>query len=171
MDYWREQGHDVTAVWYNPNIHPFTEHQRRLEALVTLTDKEGLPLIVMPGYEMDRYFRAVAGHEAGRCEQCYQLRLEMVAEYAGNQGYDGFTSSLLISPQQKHEQIVDVARRIEQSSGVKFEYADLRKRYSDSRCLTKPLALYRQQYCGCLYSEYERYHEEIVEPAIKPPAV
>jgi len=160
LNYWRDQGFDVTAYWYNPNIHPFTEHQHRLEALKSLTAAAGIPLAVAPGYDMARYFQAVTGHETERCQYCYRIRLEAVAAYARDQGFEGFTSSLLISHKQKQDQIVDVARGIEHATGVKFLYADLRKRYSDSRRLTKPLDLYRQQYCGCLYSEYERYHDE-----------
>jgi predicted adenine nucleotide alpha hydrolase (AANH) superfamily ATPase len=164
LNYWREQGYEVTAYWYNPNIHPFLEHQRRLEALKSMVEKEGIPLVIEPGYEMDRYFRAVVGDEEERCRHCYRIRLEHVAGYAAAHGYDAFTSSLLISPQQNHDLIVEVAMTTEASSGVKFAYTDLRKRYSDSRRLTKPLELYRQQYCGCLYSEFERYRDESAGP-------
>jgi len=157
LSYWRGLGHDVTAYWYNPNIHPFTEHQKRLEALKALDEKEGIPLLIDPGYEMEKYLRAVAGRGDDRCRWCYEVRLEKAAQIAREGGFDAFTSSLLISPKQKHNRIVEVARRIEASQGVRFAYADLRKRYSDSRRLTKPRELYRQQYCGCLYSEYERY--------------
>jgi len=155
LKYWREQGYGVTAFWYNPNIHPFTEHQRRLEALKSLVIKDGVPLAVTPGYDAERYFQIVAGHESNRCPGCYKIRLETVTEHAHQYGYDGFTSSLLISPQQKHVDIIDIALDIARSSGVQFKYADLRKRYSDSRHLTKPLDLYRQQYCGCQFSEHE----------------
>lgn len=147
----------MTAYWYNPNIHPFTEHERRREALGAFAEQEGIPFIVAPGYELEKYFRAVAGHENERCCDCYRLRLDAAAAYTAAHGFNAFTSSLLISPQQKHDQIVEAARAAGAASGVQFEYADLRKRYSDSRRITKPLELYRQQYCGCLYSEYERY--------------
>ncbi len=170
LNYWREQGYEVTAYWYNPNIHPFMEHQRRLDALKSLVAKEGIPLVVVPGYEMDRYFRAVAGDEDNRCFHCFHTRLGHVAEYARSHAYDAFTSSLLISPRQKHDCLVEVSLAVEASFGVKFAYADLRKRYSDSRRLTKPLDLYRQQYCGCLFSEYERYRESKVEDTdVQPP--
>ena len=157
FNYWLAQGYDVTAYWYNPNIHPFTEHKQRLEALRVLVEKDGFTLIEEPGYDLERYFQAVNRRENARCSECYRIRLEAVAEFSKANGFDGFTSSLLISPQQKHDQILEAARTVEQLSGAKFEYADLRKYYSDSRKLTKPLELYRQQYCGCLYSEYERY--------------
>jgi hypothetical protein len=160
LKYWREQGYEVTAFWYNPNIHPFTEHQRRLEALNSFTDSKGIILAVAPGYDLDGYLQAAAGRGAERCPECYRLRLEAAAGYAREQGFEGFTSSLLISPQQQHQRIVEVAGTISAASGVGFFYADLRKRYSDSRRLTKPMELHRQQYCGCLFSEYERASRE-----------
>ena len=82
LNYWRDQGFDVTAYWYNPNIHPFTEHQHRLEALKSLTAAAGIPLAVAPGYDMARYFQAVTGHETERCQYCYRIRLEAAAAYA-----------------------------------------------------------------------------------------
>ena len=72
-------------------------------------------------------------------------------------GFNAFTTTLLISPHQKHDLIREVGDRIAVEKGMEFFYADLRKRYSDSRHITKPLDLYRQQYCGCIYSEWERY--------------
>jgi predicted adenine nucleotide alpha hydrolase (AANH) superfamily ATPase len=157
VEYWRGQGYDVSALWYNPNIHPYTEHQRRLEAMQSLAEKTGLPLIMTSGYDIIDYFRRVVGHEAERCQYCFRLRLSKTAEIAREMGFDAFTTTLLISPQQKHELIKEIGDEIAKESGVEFLYADLRKRYSDSRHITKPLELYRQQYCGCVYSEWERY--------------
>jgi predicted adenine nucleotide alpha hydrolase (AANH) superfamily ATPase len=157
VNYWREQGYDVSALWYNPNIHPYTEHQHRLEAIQSLAEKTGLPLIIAEGYDIIDYFRQVVGHEAERCRYCFKLRLSKTAEIARERGFDAFTTTLLISPQQKHELIKEVGDEVAKVTKVDFLYADLRKRYSDSRHITKPLELYRQQYCGCVYSEWERY--------------
>jgi predicted adenine nucleotide alpha hydrolase (AANH) superfamily ATPase len=157
VEYWRGQGYDVSALWYNPNIHPYTEHQHRLEAMQSLAEKVKLPLIIAEGYDIIEYFRVVVGHEAGRCRHCFRMRLSKTAEIAKEKGFDAFTTTLLISPQQKHELIKEVGEEVARESGVEFLYADLRKRYSDSRHITKPLELYRQQYCGCVYSEWERY--------------
>jgi epoxyqueuosine reductase len=162
LKYWREQGHDLTAFWHNPNIHPFMEHQNRLEALKTLTTEESIPLEIRPGYDIEGFFKAVVGNVSDRCSSCYRIRVQAVADYAREHGFDAFTSSLLISPQQKHQKILEIALEIQRSSGVGFEYADLRKRYSDSRTITKPMKLYRQQYCGCLFSERERYGNAIL---------
>ena len=156
-EYWRQQGYEVSAFWYNPNIHPYTEHQHRLEAMQSLAEKVDLPLIVTGGYDIVEYFRVVVGNEEERCRHCSKIRLARTAQIAREKGFDAFTTTLLISPQQKHEIIKEVGEEIAKESRVEFLYADLRQRYSDSRHLTKPMELYRQQYCGCVYSQWERY--------------
>ena len=157
VEHWRRQGYDVRGVWYNPNIHPYSEHRQRLESMKSLAAKLELPLTVIEGYDMPEYLRRVAGHEAERCRHCFELRLARTAAAARELGCDAFTTTLLISPHQKHELIREIGEKTAAASGVAFLYADLRKRFSDSRHITKPLELYRQQYCGCIYSEFERY--------------
>jgi predicted adenine nucleotide alpha hydrolase (AANH) superfamily ATPase len=157
INHWREQGYEISAFWYNPNIHPYTEHEQRLHAAKALSDKLKFPLIVSEGYEIIDYFRRVAGHEGDRCRHCFQMRLSLTAEAARERDFGAFTTTLLISPHQKHELIHEIGDIVAEETGIEFLYADLRKRYSDSRHLTKPLDLYRQQYCGCVYSEWERY--------------
>jgi len=157
VNYWREQGCEVSSFWYNPNIHPYLEHQHRLEAMQSLAETMSLPMIVAEGYDIIDYFRQVVGHEAERCRYCFKLRLSKTADAAKETGFDAFTTTLLISPQQKHELIKEAGEEVAKETGVDFLYADLRKRYSDSRHMTKPMDLYRQQYCGCVYSEWERY--------------
>jgi predicted adenine nucleotide alpha hydrolase (AANH) superfamily ATPase len=159
VEYWRQAGLDVSVLWYNPNVHPFTEHQNRLEAMKTLADRMDFPLIVAEGYDIIEYFRRVNGHEDDRCCYCFELRLNRTAATAAELGIPAFSTSLLISPHQKHELIPLCGELAATHHGVNFLYADLRKRYSDSRHITKPMELYRQQYCGCLFSEWERYAE------------
>ncbi len=156
VSYWR-QDYEVSAFWYNPNIHPYTEHQHRLEAMKSLAKEAKLPLMVSESYDIVEYFRRVAGDESQRCQHCFSLRLSKTAETARQAGFTAFTTTLLISPHQKHDLIREIGNRIAEQTGMEFLYADLRKRYSDSRHITKPLNLYRQQYCGCLYSEWERH--------------
>jgi len=128
-----------------------------LKQLQSLAQEINLPLLVTEGYDIIEYFRRVAGHESERCRYCFDLRLSKTAETARQNGFSAFTTTLLISPQQKHDIIRETGSKIAGEQGLEFLYADLRKRYSDSRHLTKPLNLYRQQYCGCVYSEWERY--------------
>lgn len=157
INHWREQGYNISAFWYNPNIHPYTEHQQRLEAMKALATQLKVPLTVSEGYEIIDYFRQVVGHEDERCRHCFRMRLSRTARVVGERHFDAFTTTLLISPHQKHNLIHEIGASAARETGVEFLYADLRKRYSDSRHITKPLDLYRQQYCGCVYSEWERY--------------
>jgi predicted adenine nucleotide alpha hydrolase (AANH) superfamily ATPase len=159
-EYWRGQNYEVGGFWYNPNIHPYTEHQNRLEAMQQLAEKIKLPLIIAPEYDMVEFFRRAAGHEKDRCAACFDMRLTKTALAARANCYDAFTTTLLISPHQKHELIKAVGNVTASAKQVEFLYTDLRKRYSDSRHITKPMDLYRQHYCGCIYSEWERYTEE-----------
>ena len=163
VDYWRQQGYEVSALWYNPNIHPYMEHQHRLEGMKSLAQEVNLPLNITDGYDMVEYFRRVVGHEAGRCQYCFELRLSKTAETARQKNFTAFTTTLLISPHQKHDLLREIGIRLAEEKGMEFLYADLRKRYSDSRHLTKPLNLFRQQYCGCIYSEWERYADMTIE--------
>jgi len=159
-EYWRQQGYEVEGLWYNPNIHPYTEHQQRLDSMKSLAKQTNLPLIVIEGYDVIEYFRRVAGHEEERCRHCFELRLAKTAATARERGVDAFTTTLLISPQQQHDILRETGERTAAEQGTAFLYADLRKRYSDSRHITKSMDLYRQQYCGCVYSEWERYSEK-----------
>ncbi|HEY48458.1 MAG TPA: epoxyqueuosine reductase QueH [Dehalococcoidia bacterium] len=153
----REQGHDVTAFWYNPNIHPFREHQRRLESMQTLAESENLPLIIAEGYDMLEYFRAVVGHEGERCPDCYRLRLARTAEVANQKGIDAFTTTLLISPYQKQDLILEIGEELGGKWGVEFHFEDFSPGFRESQRLSRELGLYHQGYCGCVYSEWERY--------------
>jgi len=159
IEYWRNHGYSVTTLWYNPNIHPYLEHQRRLEAVEILTKNGGISLIKHDSYEIAKFFRAVAGHEDDRCRHCFILRMTLTASLARDRGFDAFSSTILISPYQKHELAKQISEDVATVAGVEFLYADLRRRFSDSRRITKPMELYRQQYCGCLISEWERYRE------------
>jgi predicted adenine nucleotide alpha hydrolase (AANH) superfamily ATPase len=91
------------------------------------------------------------------------MRLKKTIDKAVELGISSFTSTLLISHQQNHDLLKDIGNTLAQSTGIEFLYADLRKRYSDSRHITKPMDLYRQQYCGCVYSEWERYTNQKID--------
>jgi len=148
---------EVTLFWYNPNIHPFREHQRRLEAMQTFAQAIGLPIVIDDGYDMLRYFQAVVGHESERCPDCYRLRLSKTAEVAQNRGLDAFTTTLLISPYQRHDLLRELGEELGRGHGVEFYYQDFRPGFRESYRLSRELGLYHQGYCGCVYSEWERY--------------
>ena len=163
IDYWKRQGYKASALWYNPNIHPYMEHQHRLEAVESLAQEMNWPLTVAGGYDIIDYFRQVVGNESQRCQYCFRLRLSKTAQIACQMSFDAFTTTLLISPHQKHDLLREIGDELAEEKGIDFLYADLRKRYSDSRRMTKPMNLHRQQYCGCVYSEWERYANITIE--------
>jgi len=153
----KEQGYQVYGYFYNPNIHPFTEYQKRREALEEYARKEEIKIIYDEEYNPVEYFRHVAYREAQRCFLCYQLRLFRTAQVARKGKFDGFTTTLLVSPFQKHELIREVGEAAADSYGVPFIYYDFRNGFKETVTRSKALGLYRQQYCGCLHSELERY--------------
>ncbi len=155
--YLASRGAQVTGYWYNPNIHPFSEHERRREALDSLAAQTGLEMLWQPGYDLTAFLRAVAGHEAPgeRCRLCYRLRLERAAQAAAHGGFDAFATTLLISPYQDLEAIRALGAELTAEYGVRFIYENLRRGYAASRSLADEYGLYLQRYCGCIYSEWE----------------
>jgi predicted adenine nucleotide alpha hydrolase (AANH) superfamily ATPase len=153
----REQGFDVAGHWYNPNIHPFSEHERRREALAGYSATEALTVLWEPGYELTAFLRTVCGHEQfrARCQLCYQMRLERTAAVAAREGYDAFTTTLLISPYQDQQAIRSIGERLATQVGVRFYYENLRRGWAEHWTITRQHELYTQRYCGCIYSEWE----------------
>lgn len=154
----RQEGFEVVAFWYNPNIHPFSEHERRREALWHFARAVDLPVIESPGYEMVAFLRAVCGQEAFRmrCAVCYRMRLERTAQVARSEGFSTFTTTLLISPHQDEDLIRRIGEEAGERAGLPFYYERFRRGWSERGRLAKAYALYRQDYCGCVYSEWER---------------
>ncbi|MGE5371756.1 MAG: epoxyqueuosine reductase QueH [Solirubrobacterales bacterium] len=151
------EGHQLSALYYNPNIHPFTEHERRREGAESMLRASDVPLIGVRPYDPVPYFQTVTFRENVRCRLCYAIRLEEAARIARKGKFDAFTSSLLISPYQKHDTIRETGEAAGEKYGVPFLYRDWRPRYPESVRISKEMGLYRQPYCGCLYSEWERY--------------
>jgi predicted adenine nucleotide alpha hydrolase (AANH) superfamily ATPase len=151
------KGIDVKGFWFNPNIHPYTEYSHRLDSLRKLEKIWGLDIEYLDAYPLDAFLLAVAGKGAGRCEICYTARLEKTAETAARMNVGGFTTSLLASPYQKFDMIIRLGQEIGRKHGIPFYYEDLRQGWSISRGLASEFGLYRQKYCGCVYSEMERY--------------
>lgn len=159
IGYWRRSGHNLVGFFFNPNIQPLLEFRRRLEGARTLAAGAGLALREDLAYDPAAWFRQVGGLSEGRCAACIALRLGRAAAEAAAAGCDSFTTSLAISPWQDHEAIRETGQAAAAKAGVSFLYEDLRPLYRESRTLAKEADLYRQQYCGCLISEWERYRE------------
>ncbi len=157
FDYWNHEGMAITSFWYNPNIHPFSEHKQRMEALESFCATSEVLLMVADDYDIVSYFRQVSGHERDRCRYCFLLRLTMTARVARLRGHTAFSTTLLISPYQNQALIREVGRDIAAREGIEFLDPDLISGYGKSVQMSKELGLYRQKYCGCLYSEWERF--------------
>jgi predicted adenine nucleotide alpha hydrolase (AANH) superfamily ATPase len=153
----REQGHDVMGYFYNPNIHPYTEYLKRKEALQQYAENVDLKVIYDDKYNPVDYFQNISYRESNRCMICYQMRLDKAAHIAKKGKFDFFTSTLLVSKLQKHNLIKEIGEAMGKKYGVPFLYQDFREGFKQSGVISREMGLYRQQYCGCLYSELERY--------------
>lgn len=163
-----EKGHNLTGFWYNPNIHPYTEYQNRLEAARYLEWAKVFPMIYEDSYDLERFLKEVLPHLEDRCRFCYQLRLERTVQVAREKGFEAFSSTLLVSPTQKHELINEIGEKLAERYQIKFFYEDLRPGYYEGKNLAKELNLYRQKYCGCIFSEKERYSKkDSRDPGVK----
>lgn len=150
-------GIDVKGLWLNPNIHPYLEYKMRLESLQNLERAWGLDIEYVDYYGLNKFLKAVVNREQNRCKICYTLRLEEVAKTAKKMGLDGFTTTLLVSPYQKFDMIIEVGKEMSRRYSIPFFLEDFRPGWKESISLSKELGLYRQKYCGCVYSEMERY--------------
>jgi hypothetical protein len=157
VDALRAEGHDLAMFFDNPNIHPYQEYERRLTAAKTLAERRGVPLLVEGGYDVTAWLRKVVFREADRCRICYHDRLTAAARAAKSRGFDAFTSSLLYSKRQNHELCRELAEAAAEEAGTSFLYRDFRAGWKAGIALAKEMGLYRQHYCGCVYSEQERW--------------
>lgn len=153
----QDQGYEVTGFFFNPNIHPASEYLRRKEGLMQVAERLGFRVIFKDDeYRPQDYFRQVAFREANRCLLCYQMRLERAREIALHGRFGYFSTTLLYSKFQKHEVIATLGRDIAGGGRARFLYQDFREGWSAGIERSKEWGIYRQDYCGCLYSECER---------------
>lgn len=153
----REERIQVTAFWFNPNIHPYTEYQARKRTAEEYAKENQLKLVIGGTYDLRSFVTAVAGNIDGRCAYCYRVRMEETARYAAEHGFDSFTTSLLISPYQNHEAIVAIAKAMGEQYGVEFLYRDFRPLFQEGQQFARDHEFYMQKYCGCIFSEEDRY--------------
>ncbi len=156
----QEEGTSVTAFWYNPNIHPFTEYRSRRNTLQEYAKATGLPLVVVDDYGLREFVQAVADDIDGRCDFCYRCRMEETAKYAAEHGFDGFSTSLLISPYQNHEKLKAVGQEMGEKYGVPFVYYDFQPLFRVGQERARAMEMYMQKYCGCVFSEEDRYKKK-----------
>lgn len=150
-------GHEVFGFFYNPNIHPFQEYKKRLEAVKTIEEFLKIRMIYQDTYGLEDFLRMVVFREGERCRICYHLRLDAAGRIAKKSKFNAFTSTLLVSKHQDHNLIKEVGLAVGRERGVMFYYTDFREGWDQGREMSLSLGLYRQQYCGCIYSEKERF--------------
>ena len=147
----------VEGFFYNPNIHPASEYNNRRLSCEKLAKEIDLKVHFERDHQFEDFFRKITLHEdSSRCELCWRLRLSMAAEYAKKNGFQGFTSTLFISPYQDHEKLKTIATQVSDKYSIPFVYIDFRPGFRESHKVSKEMGLYHQKYCGCIYSERER---------------
>jgi epoxyqueuosine reductase len=153
----KERGDGVMGYFFNPNIHPYQEYQKRRDTLKFYSGGTGLEVVYPDEYLLEEFLRKVAPSPAERCRTCYAIRLEAAAREARKGHYDAFSTTLLYSIYQKHLLIKEIGERVAGDVGIAFYYEDFRPGWRRGVEVSKAMGLYRQQYCGCIYSEKERF--------------
>ena len=159
---------DITIYYYNPNIYPTNEFLRRYDELEKFikefNEKNNIEIkLYSVDYETKEFYEAIRGLEhmgekSRRCYNCYKLRMAKSAKYAKENDFDYFTTTLSISPYKNANWINEIGKKLEEKIGIKYLYSDFKKKdgYKRSLELSKEYNLYRQEYCGCVYSKEER---------------
>lgn len=149
-------GASVTGYWDNPNIHPLIEYRRRLKAMRMLAERIDVPVMFDDSYGLEAWCRRIHPEYGapGRCERCYGMRLGQTATYAAANGFDAIATTLMTSRHQDHARIAAAGAEAAHGAGVGWVYADLREAEAEASLLQ---GLYRQAYCGCVFSERDRY--------------
>ncbi len=163
IDTLRKENIEPTLYWYNPNIHPYTEYKARRDSLKEYSEKININAIFEEEYGLDEFCKNVVNDLNARCTNyCYPVRLRKTFEYAKENGYDTVTTTLLYSIYQKHEYIKSLCEKYAEEYGIDFLYRDFRVGFWEGHDKAKnELGLYMQKYCGCIFSEEERYQKQI----------
>lgn len=157
----RAENIEPVAFWYNPNIHPFKEYEARRDCLIDYAKQINMELIIDEEYGLKTFVKNVSDNIENRCSYCYYHRLEKTAKYASENGFDAFTSTLLASIYQNHELMIKYCNELAEKYGVEFLYRDFRPNFRDGNNKARESGLYMQKYCGCIFSEEDRYLKQI----------
>jgi len=164
----RAEGIEPELFWYNPNIHPYTEYKSRLGCLREFAHNMNLELMMIDEYGLHLFLKEVwqanfDDNKESRCLKCYKLRLEKTVFFAVQEGYKAFSTTLLISPYQNHEAIKLIAEDLASKYGIEFLYRDFRPLFREGQAEARSADMYMQKYCGCIFSEEERYEKKITQ--------
>ena len=158
VDTLRKENIEPTIYWYNPNIHPYMEYKARRDTLKKYAEIENLNVIFNDEYGLDDFCKEAVKDLNARCiNYCYPVRLRKTFEYAKQNGYDAVTTTLLYSIYQKHDYIKKLCEDLSKEYGIDFLYRDFRIGFWEGHDKAKELELYMQKYCGCIFSEEDRY--------------
>lgn len=162
IDSLRKEGIEPTIFWYNPNIHPFMEYKARRDCLKEYTSQIEVEAIFQEEYGLDSFCKEVISDLQNRCKRyCYRVRIEETAKYAKEHGYDTITTTLLVSLYQNHEVLKETLEEISKKYELNFLYRDFRVGFREGQQKARELGLYMQKYCGCIFSEEDRYRKQI----------
>jgi len=152
-------GHEVSVLFFNPNVHPLLEFRRRLKALRVFAESSPIDIVAVEDYGLTEFLERVDWRSGApkRCLDCYRLRLGRTAAEAKARGFDAFSTTLLVSPMQDRSAVLRAGREAHEGAGARFLEADWRDLYRGSHEYAKSRSLYHQQYCGCIFSEAERF--------------
>ncbi|MCI8309813.1 MAG: epoxyqueuosine reductase QueH [Clostridia bacterium] len=160
----REEGIEPVSFWFNPNIHPYMEYKLRRDTLIEYSKMIDLKLIIKEDYGLDEFCKNVIDDLENRCKNyCYKVRLEETAKYAKENGFDSFSTTLLISPYQQHDLLKSMGEEIAKKYDLEFLYRDFRPGFREGQNEARNLGLYMQKYCGCVFSENDRYAKQIAK--------
>lgn len=151
----KEENFNITLFWYNPNIHPYSEYQRRLNTLGYFANLKNLETIYNTEYDLEEFLKGQLNSKL-RCEFCYRKRVKQTAKFAKEKEYNCFSTTLLYSIYQKHNLVKEIAEEVSKQYKIDFYYEDFRKGFEEGIKICKSLNIYRQRYCGCIFSEKER---------------
>lgn len=153
--------YELVGYYFNPNIQPATEYLLRGESLLEYAKKESIELLIGE-YNPYTHLKSIIDHLDNRCEICYTIRLTETARKARELGFYYFSTTLLSSPYQNHMKIREIGEHIAKDLGdVKFYYEDFRIGWRESQKIADEMKIYKQKYCGCIFSEYERFQKKI----------
>lgn len=148
------EGAEFTGLWFNPTIHPYTEYAARRDSLKAYARQQRLEIEYLDEYPLEQTLEALREE---RCAACYRIRLDRTARHARERGFSLFSTTLLYSRYQNHELVREAGRRAADRYNVGFDYRDFRPGWDRGRETARALGLYRQKYCGCIFSERDRY--------------
>jgi predicted adenine nucleotide alpha hydrolase (AANH) superfamily ATPase len=160
----RAQGHEVTGFFYNPNIHPYTEFRKRLRAVSDYAALTLLPMTMDDTYDVEAFLRTTLPLGRDRCLACYRMRLERAFAEARERKVETLSATLLYSKYQRHEDIAAIAEELSTKYDIPFLYTDFRQGWKEGQDESRRLGIYRQQYCGCVMSEQERFKGSRARP-------